>query len=62
MNSVRPINSITNEMDKFLERHTLQKLIQEETENLNGLKSTKEINYNLEPSYIENTRPRRSHC
>lgn len=37
MNNFRAINSITNELDKFLERHKLQKLIQEETENLNHL-------------------------
>lgn len=27
INTVRPINSTTNEMEKFLERHKLQKLI-----------------------------------
>lgn len=31
-----PINSITDKMDKFLERHQLPRLTQEEKDNLNS--------------------------
>lgn len=43
MNSIMPANMITDdEMNQFLERHSIPKLTQEETYNLNRPTSSKE--------------------
>lgn len=47
MNNFRPINLITNKMERILERHKLQKLIHEEIENLSSFKSTETTQFTI---------------
>lgn len=47
MNNFRPINLITNKMERILERHKRQKLIHEEIKNLSSFKSTKTIEFTI---------------
>lgn len=46
MNNFRSTNIVTNEM-KFPWKTQLQKLVQEEIESLNSLKSSKEIEFTI---------------